>query len=56
MSEGSNKLFFGNIAFKATEDDLKSFCEKFGDIEEGNKNICAYSHYCFAIERPRGFV
>jgi RNA recognition motif-containing protein len=35
MSEACNKLFFGNVAFKATEDDLRQFCENYGVIEEG---------------------
>ncbi|CAB4027138.1 cold-inducible RNA-binding B-like isoform X1 [Paramuricea clavata] len=34
MSEACNKLFFGNVAFKATEDDLRQFCENYGVIEE----------------------
>lgn len=35
MSEACNKLFVGNVAFKATEDDLRQFCENYGVIEEG---------------------
>ena len=38
MSEaggGCNKLFFGNVAFKASENDLRSLCEPFGVVEEG---------------------
>ena len=38
MSEaggGCNKLFFGNIAFKASENDVRSLCEPFGVVEEG---------------------
>ena len=30
---GCNKLFFGNISFEACEDDIKSLCEPYGDVE-----------------------
>ena len=45
MTETSNKLFFGNVAFKASEDDLKKFCENYGNVEEGN-----------CIENPKCYV
>lgn len=48
----SRRLFLRNIAYTATEDDLKAYLEPFGDIEEVRTLTFFFAQFSFSHDEP----